>query len=425
MSRLKQVVLPAPLGPISAWIVPRAHREVTSLTATKPLNSFVRPRVSRMMSSAMAVGRGLHCRGGLARRASSSRGQARIIPIAPAWQSKPCVIACRLQRARAFRGTRRCPRRRPDRRCCTSSPRTSTAYASPSGRSICAIERALAERHHRRASRDDPVGERRDRGVELGRRRRRGSRAPSRAPSRASISSPVTQHLHHALARDVARRRRRAGVEQKRPTLTPRQREARVVGGDGEVAHRRPAGSRPRSRCRARARSPAAAARVSFSIMRLQASNSSRCHAGVGVRAHLLQVVAGAEALAGAGDARRRARPRRPPTSSSSRCSAASMSRRQRVEALAAVQRQRAHAAARRRAARTGSIAASTGAFIARLLFDRRRRAGALAQQELLDLAGRGLRQLAEHDALRHLEPREMRAAVRDQLAARRPPRPA
>src|SRR6266581_6879941 len=51
VSRLKQVVLPAPLGPISAWMRPRLTLRLTSLTATKPLNSFLRPRVSRMMSS--------------------------------------------------------------------------------------------------------------------------------------------------------------------------------------------------------------------------------------------------------------------------------------------------------------------------------------------------------------------------------------
>src|SRR5574337_1885494 len=53
VSRLKQVVFPAPLGPISAWIVPRRIARSTLLTATKPLNSFVSPRVSRMMSVAM------------------------------------------------------------------------------------------------------------------------------------------------------------------------------------------------------------------------------------------------------------------------------------------------------------------------------------------------------------------------------------
>ena len=53
VSRLKHVVLPAPLGPISAWIVPRRTESETSLTATKPLNSFVRPRVSRMVSAAI------------------------------------------------------------------------------------------------------------------------------------------------------------------------------------------------------------------------------------------------------------------------------------------------------------------------------------------------------------------------------------
>src|SRR5262249_11191876 len=56
VSRLKQVVLPAPLGPISAWMVPRATRRFTPLTATKPANSLVRPSVSRMVSLLTAHG---------------------------------------------------------------------------------------------------------------------------------------------------------------------------------------------------------------------------------------------------------------------------------------------------------------------------------------------------------------------------------
>ena len=55
VSRLKQVVLPAPLGPISAWMVPRLTLRSTPLTATKPLNSLVKPRVSSMRSSVMAA----------------------------------------------------------------------------------------------------------------------------------------------------------------------------------------------------------------------------------------------------------------------------------------------------------------------------------------------------------------------------------
>ena len=50
VSRLKQVVLPAPFGPIRAWMVPRSTRRLTPLTATKPANSLVRSSVSRMMS---------------------------------------------------------------------------------------------------------------------------------------------------------------------------------------------------------------------------------------------------------------------------------------------------------------------------------------------------------------------------------------
>src|SRR5579859_3317786 len=51
VSRLKQVVLPAPLGPIRAWMDWRLTRKLTSLTATSPPNSLVRPSVSRMISS--------------------------------------------------------------------------------------------------------------------------------------------------------------------------------------------------------------------------------------------------------------------------------------------------------------------------------------------------------------------------------------
>src|SRR6185312_11466689 len=51
VSRLKQVVLPAPFGPIKAWMLPRRTCRLTPLTATKPAKSLVRSSVSRMMSS--------------------------------------------------------------------------------------------------------------------------------------------------------------------------------------------------------------------------------------------------------------------------------------------------------------------------------------------------------------------------------------
>src|SRR2546425_6514936 len=57
VSRLKHVVLPAPLGPMSAWIVPRRTRSLTSFTATNPRNSLVSASVSRMTSSAISGGR--------------------------------------------------------------------------------------------------------------------------------------------------------------------------------------------------------------------------------------------------------------------------------------------------------------------------------------------------------------------------------
>src|SRR3954471_749388 len=52
VSRLKQVVLPAPFGPIKAWMLPRRTLRLTSLTAKNPANSLVNPWVSRMNSSA-------------------------------------------------------------------------------------------------------------------------------------------------------------------------------------------------------------------------------------------------------------------------------------------------------------------------------------------------------------------------------------
>src|SRR5919201_510516 len=48
VGRLKQVVLPAPFGPISAWMVPRNTLKSTRLTATNPRNSLESPRISRI-----------------------------------------------------------------------------------------------------------------------------------------------------------------------------------------------------------------------------------------------------------------------------------------------------------------------------------------------------------------------------------------
>src|SRR3954454_17777960 len=50
VSRLKQVVLPAPFGPIRPWMLPRRTFRETPFTATNPRNSFVSPSVSRMDS---------------------------------------------------------------------------------------------------------------------------------------------------------------------------------------------------------------------------------------------------------------------------------------------------------------------------------------------------------------------------------------
>src|SRR5690606_7549316 len=52
--QVKQVVLPAPLGPIRACISPWRICRLTSSTATNPLNSLTRLRVSRTNCSLMS-----------------------------------------------------------------------------------------------------------------------------------------------------------------------------------------------------------------------------------------------------------------------------------------------------------------------------------------------------------------------------------
>src|SRR5262245_47102831 len=59
LSKLKQVVLPAPLGPIKPTISPLSTVRSTLLTAASPPKSRVSPRVSR---SATGSGRRAGCR---------------------------------------------------------------------------------------------------------------------------------------------------------------------------------------------------------------------------------------------------------------------------------------------------------------------------------------------------------------------------
>src|SRR5262245_29163656 len=53
--RLNTVVLPAPLGPIKAWTAPSRTERSTLLTATKPLNSLVRPRADNTTGASRLV----------------------------------------------------------------------------------------------------------------------------------------------------------------------------------------------------------------------------------------------------------------------------------------------------------------------------------------------------------------------------------
>ena len=84
---------------------------------------------------------------------------------------------------------------------------------------------------------------------------------------RASMNSPVTSISNAGLRKHIARQRHaRRRAEQ--PEVDAAHGEARLARGHGQIALRRPAGSRPRSRCPARARSPARGRRCSVSIMR-------------------------------------------------------------------------------------------------------------------------------------------------------------
>ena len=106
-------------------------------------------------------------------------------------------------------------------------------------------------------------------------------------------------------------------------------------------------------------------------------------------------------------------------TASSSRLQRREHALAQRVERLRPVERQRDDAArvdvAPDEGSELGGDAVVHGDPVLGL-FDRRRRARPLAQLELLDLAGRGLRDRLEADLARHLVAGEQRAAVRDQL---------
>src|SRR3954467_9972123 len=93
VSRLKKVVLPAPLGPMRAWMSPRLTFRSTLFTATKPLNSLVRPWVSRIVSAdntllqmtwpVAGAGRPVEGVDGAGQVAARERGRT----LGPAWQA--------------------------------------------------------------------------------------------------------------------------------------------------------------------------------------------------------------------------------------------------------------------------------------------------------------------------------------------------
>src|SRR5437764_3510878 len=102
VNRLKTVVLPAPFGPIRAWIVPRRTLRSTPRTAAKPRNSLVRPRVSRIRSDKPAP-----LRWGLDANGSCFQSGANLMPESSS--DKDCAV----QPDRAGRQGGSCER--PDR----------------------------------------------------------------------------------------------------------------------------------------------------------------------------------------------------------------------------------------------------------------------------------------------------------------------
>src|SRR5579864_6358743 len=142
-------------------MVPRAIARSTLLTATKPLNSFVRPRASRMVSLAMAV------------RTSACTRTVRASPVVRRGLSRSIH---RLANAHSFTPG---PARGAlfDERVDTlGRVRIGHVAGHHFGRDRIriaerpvdlAIERALAEGHHRSAPRNDPIGEELHRAVEL------------------------------------------------------------------------------------------------------------------------------------------------------------------------------------------------------------------------------------------------------------------
>ena len=302
---------------------------------------------------------------------------------------------CRHFAARASRGTRRCPRRHRAPACCRSSPRRRArrrrrARARAARRTPACRARSTAGLFATIA-----VGERGDGGVELA-----GGTTRLTSPQSSAVAASMIageQHLHRALARHVAR-----DADGGR-----RAEEADVDAGQRELRRRR---RRPRGRTSTTSWQPAAAAMPCTraitgcgSCVQLQhhrgcsASNSSLLPGLVGVRAHLLEVVAGAEALPAPARTTTRTRRDRPRSRRAPPASASSIARRQRIEL-----RRRGSASAcatpsRVRAQHAGvdGTGLRCGAFIAGLLasLDRRRRLRLLAQHELLDLAGRRLGQ--------------------------------
>src|SRR6266704_3732922 len=186
---------------------PRLTLRLTSLTATKPRNSLVRPRVSRMFSSAMRC--------------------APALPVAELF-SAPARLALGDERIDAFGGVLE----------------HHVAGHALGGERIgvheplfhLLVEEALAHAHHGAAVREDLAGELVDLGIELGERRDAVYQAPGeRGPRVDRIAGK--EHFQRVFAREIPRDAdSRRGTED--AALDSRKRELGDLARHGEIAHR-------------------------------------------------------------------------------------------------------------------------------------------------------------------------------------------
>src|SRR5262245_17372901 len=238
---------------------------------------------------------------------------------------------------------------------------------------------------------------------------------PQRSAVRASTRSPV-RSISIACLRDRLRATPTPGVVQKRPLLIPG--SANCATSLATARSHIETSWQPAATATPCTRATTGCGRwIRLSIMRLQASNNDDCHASSGCARISRRSCPAQKCLPAPARTTARTVPSVPSRSNSDSSAAimaveSGLSRSPRFIVSVATP------SASLRSTYGASISVVPGAFMARRLslLDRGGRLGPLAKRELLDLPGRGLRQWPEDDRLRRLEPREVRAAMRDDL---------